>query len=134
MGILMSVDDDRIVRKLISDVFDAEGIEIVTARNPIEALEIASENEVDVAILDIDMPFMSGFELQLKLHEIDPFTKVIFLSSQMNRATLLRAMRGGACDFHKKPFIPDDLVESVLKQREQVIKFRKMGFKRRTTV
>jgi DNA-binding NtrC family response regulator len=126
MGIILSVDDDHIVLELLEDVFVKEGIEIIQADNSIDAIEIANEYTVDVAILDISLPHINGFELQQALHQLDAFTKVIFLSSQMNKNTLFRAIRGGAADFHQKPFIPDDLVRSVLQKQKEVIHFRNL--------
>ena len=120
MGLIMSVDDDKIIRNLIRDIFENEELKIVSASNSFEAMEIAISNPVEVAILDIDLPHMTGFELQQRLHEIDPSIKIIFLSSRMNRNTLLQAMRNGAVDFHKKPLIADELVKSVKKHLSPV--------------
>ena len=126
MGIIISVDDDPVVQDLLTEVFSEEDIKIYSINNAFEALEIASSHDVDVAILDISMPQMNGFEIQMALNQIDPYTKIIFLSTQMNKNTLLRAIRSGTSDFFAKPFVPKELIESVKSNQKKAIYFREL--------
>ncbi|MFP4460190.1 MAG: response regulator [Candidatus Zixiibacteriota bacterium] len=127
MGIILSVDDDHIILELLTELFTKVGLELITADNSIDAIEIANTRNVDVAILDISLPHIDGFELQQALRQLDPFTRIIFLSSQMNKKTMYRAMHAGAVDFHQKPFLHDELVKSVLKHQTQVQNYRKLS-------
>ena len=124
MGMILSVDDDQFVLGFIGELFKSAGIPIVLTSNAIEALEIASNFSVDVAILDVSLPQMNGFELQSALRQIDPFTRVIFLSSRMNKSDLLLALRYGAVDYLTKPIDKDILLKTVCDNQQLAQQFR----------
>lgn len=77
---------------------------ILMAGNGAEAMEIASRNPVDVAILDIRMPEMSGTELLGRLKAIDPDMEILMLTAYETIETARQALRLGACDYLNKPF------------------------------
>ena len=125
MGIVLSVDDDKMVLELVSEALSAD-YQLESIDNPIEAIELAQHSEVDVAILDISLPQMNGFELQRVLKKINPNIQTLFLSSEMNKSNLLTALRNGACDFLQKPVHIDELRNSVAKAIDQVRKLKQI--------
>lgn len=75
--------------------------------NPNEALEYAMQNQVELAVLDIEMPQMNGIELSKKLREINPDMAVIFLTAHEDFA--MEAIRNRATAYVLKPYSEEDL-------------------------
>ena len=90
-----------------------EDFRILSATNGPEALEIAAENTIDIAILDIRMPGMSGTEVLQKLKDIDPDIEVMMLTAYETIETARQALRLGACDYLNKPFDIPTIKKSV---------------------
>lgn len=102
---VLIVDDSALMRKLVADLLHAPEIEIVgTARDGVEALELAAKLRPDVITLDVEMPIMSGLEalpLLLATHKVP----VVMLSAltQEGAEVTLAALELGAVDFFPKP-------------------------------
>jgi response regulator RpfG family c-di-GMP phosphodiesterase len=93
-----------------------------------DALESVSKNRIDVALLDIRMPKMSGIELLKKIKKIEPDIQVLMVTGHATLDTAVEAMRFGAFDYIYKPFDKDKLEELVrvgMKRRKQRIKEKK---------
>lgn len=125
MGVVLSVDDDDFVLELLWDIFDKEDIELMQASNAIDAIEIACSEQVDVAILDVSMPHFNGLELQQILYQINPNTKIVFLSSENDNQARNDAIKSGAVAFYSKPFDRKDLVQTVKKCRNDMTLLRR---------
>ena len=82
---------------------------------PLEAIEYARMNRVELAILDIEMGNSSGLELCHTLQEINPATNVVFLTAYANHA--LDAWNTGASGFILKPLTPEGIKEQLKKLR-----------------
>jgi sigma-B regulation protein RsbU (phosphoserine phosphatase) len=102
---ILVVDDDPGVLRAVTRVLGS-GYALSTASSPSEALVRAVETAPDLAILDIRMPTMDGFELMQRLKEHQPDLDVIFITGSMSEpdAHLIRAIRQGAFYFTHKPF------------------------------
>lgn len=103
---VMIVDDSAVVRGLVSRWLEDEGIEIAAiAVDGAHALKKLAETDIDVCILDIEMPNMSGLEALPKLLAIRPELRVIMASTLSERGAevTLRALDLGAADYIPKP-------------------------------
>ena len=78
---ILIIDDDSNIRLLYKHELIQEGYNVVTAASADEALEQLAANEYQIAVLDIEMPDMSGLELLGKIREISPDTPVILNSA-----------------------------------------------------
>jgi serine phosphatase RsbU (regulator of sigma subunit) len=116
------VDDDpgvlRAVKRILGTTY-----EVASAPSPAEGLSAAAEFGPDLAILDIRMPGMDGFELMQRLKAERPDVDVIFITGSMTEpdAHLIRAIRQGAFYFIQKPFdreVLQTLVERCLELRQ----------------
>jgi len=110
---VLAVDDDGFMRVLLERAFTAAGIQVETFASASELL--ASEHLLApaVVLLDIQMPGMSGLELQRVLRERGVLLPVMFLAGSADIAVAVTAMRAGAVDFVEKPFVATDLVARV---------------------
>jgi sigma-B regulation protein RsbU (phosphoserine phosphatase) len=115
------VDDDPGVLRAVQRILGTQ-YELATAGSPAEALAAAADFAPDLAILDIRMPAMDGFELMQRLRAAQPDLDVIFITGSMTEpdAHLIRAIRQGAFYYIPKPFdreVLQTLVERCLELR-----------------
>lgn len=114
MNILV-VDDDREIVDSIGIFLSGEGYKVLKAYDGIEALDILSENEVHLMILDIMMPKLDGIKTLMKLRESRNIP-VILLSAKSEDADKILGLTAGADDYVTKPFNPSELVARVKSQ------------------
>ena len=108
MNILV-VDDDREIVDSIAIFLSGENYNVLKAYDGIEALDILSENEVHLMILDIMMPKLDGIKTLMKLRESRNIP-VIMLSAKSEDADKILGLTAGADDYVTKPFNPSELV------------------------
>ena len=100
---LLIVDDEAGPRHSLKVVFNKE-YNLLLAENGEQAIELARQNKVDAAILDIRMVGMSGIETLQELKKVEPGMEVIMLTAYESIDTVRQALRLGACDYLNKPF------------------------------
>jgi DNA-binding NarL/FixJ family response regulator len=112
---VLIVDDHPVVRKGLWSCLDSRpGLKVVgEATNGNEAIKQIAALEPDVVLMDISMPEMDGLEVTEKLHKDLPELKVLVLSVQSDRQTVLRIIRAGARGYVLKESSPDDLVKAI---------------------
>ena len=114
MNILV-VDDDREIVDSIGIFLSGDGYKVLKAYDGIEALDILSENEIHLMILDIMMPKLDGIKTLMKLRESRNIP-VILLSAKSEDADKILGLTAGADDYVTKPFNPSELVARVKSQ------------------
>jgi FixJ family two-component response regulator len=98
------LDDDSSIRRAIKQLLDAHGLMALTFEDAEDFLAHARDNPVLLAVLDVWMPRTSGLEVQARLNEVSPNTKVIVVTAREAPAIRAAAMEGGAFAFVLKPF------------------------------
>ena len=101
---ILVVDDEPEMTALLSRGLTEEGHEVVTAYDGVTALSIALAQAFDVAVLDVGLPGMSGFELCRRVKEHDPTIAVILLTARDAVDDRVRGLDSGADDYMIKPF------------------------------
>jgi DNA-binding response OmpR family regulator len=115
LGRVLVVDDDDVIRQLITVNLELEGFEVETAMDGQDCLDKVKDVRPDVVTLDIMMPRLDGWENAVKLRE-DPDTadvKVVLLSARAQEADVQRGSRIGVDAYLTKPFDPDELITVV---------------------
>lgn len=118
---VLIVDDDPNICKLLDFSLQHAGFSVLVAQDGDEGLALARDHAPDVAVLDIMMPSMHGYELCRRLRA-DPRTeriRILFLTARSQPIDEQEAMKAGADLFLSKPVIPDELVEHVQKLLRQ---------------
>lgn len=108
--LILIAEDDELILKTVEHKLLKEGHEVILTRNGKEAIEKLKEEEVDLAITDIMMPFASGIEILSAIRSVGKNTPVIMLSSMGQEEVVLNAFDLGASDFIVKPFSPNELM------------------------
>jgi CheY-like chemotaxis protein len=109
------VDDDDVIRQLITVNLELEGFDVTTAFDGQDCLDKVKDVKPDVVTLDIMMPRLDGWEAASRLRA-DPDTagiKVVLLSARAQEADLQRGTRIGVDAYLTKPFDPDELIATV---------------------
>lgn len=112
---VLLVEDEKMVRSLISQILESGGYTVIEAGDGVEALEICAQPEtsIDLLVTDIVMPRMSGRELAEKLTKTRPHLRVLFTSGYTGNNTLPSEIVDFKADFIAKPFAPDMIVSKV---------------------
>jgi CheY-like chemotaxis protein len=107
------VDDDESVRHAVHGVLRSVGLNAQTFTSAEEFLASGQPDEVGCLVTDVQMPGMTGLELQARLAEDNIHIPTIFITAYGNASMRAQAMRAGAVEFLGKPFDDDVLLESV---------------------
>jgi FixJ family two-component response regulator len=113
------VDDDAGVLKALSRLLRARGYEVQSFTSPQAFLENHDASIPGCAVLDVAMPDLDGLELQQALTAGGSQRPIIFLTSQGDIPTTVRAMRAGAIDFLTKPVRGADLMAAIARAAEE---------------
>ncbi len=109
---VLIVDDDESVRWVLKKALDKEGIETVLAKDAAEAFDRLREGGIEVVLMDIRMPGMSGFEALDAIQKSGDEGRtpaVIIMTAQATMQNAIEAMRRGAFDYITKPFDLDEV-------------------------
>lgn len=116
---VLVADDEPIIRGVLETLLKDNGYRPTAAVDGEEAVEYASTQEFEVALLDVGMPGISGLEVLEWLKCKSPDTIVIMVTAMADADTAIQAMRLGAYDYIIKPFNVDDVLMRVHKARER---------------
>ena len=112
---ILVVDDDREIVESIAIFLSGENYTVLKAYDGIQALDILSENDVHLMVLDIMMPKLDGIKTLMKLRESRNIP-VILLSAKSEDSDKILGLTAGADDYVTKPFNPSELVARVKSQ------------------
>jgi len=104
------VDDDHSMCRMLSRIIGAAGFEVEVFTSAEQLLDAGRLGDTGCLILDVDLPGMSGIELQQRLKESELRIPIIFISGQSDEQTRERALQAGASGFFKKPFSINSLL------------------------
>ncbi len=117
---VLVVDDDRIVLRAVSEILQREGYQVVAIDDAVEGLAASKDPTIDVAVLDIKMPNLSGLDLLKAVKQASPDVEVIMMTAFATVETAVAAVKAGAYDYLTKPFENiDDLSLTVCKAAER---------------
>lgn len=106
---ILLVDDEELILEVLQAYFEKEGWSCVCASNGIEALKKAKEHCLDMIILDLMLPDISGEEV-CRLIRKDSDVPILMLTAKSSEEDLINGMVIGADDYVKKPFSPREVV------------------------
>jgi FixJ family two-component response regulator len=118
------VDDDRLMREMLSSLFRSVGLRVRLFESAQELLQSELEDGPSCLVLDIRMPRQSGFDLQAELTKSNIGIPIIFLTGHGDVSTSVRAMKAGAVDFLTKPFHEQEMLDAVTAALERDQKWR----------
>ncbi len=103
MADILIIDDEKAIRKTLSEILSFEGYKLDEASDGEEGLKKFKEKNYDVVLCDIKMPKLDGIEFLQKAAETNPDVPIIMISGHGNIETAVEAVKKGAYDFISKP-------------------------------
>lgn len=115
MALILAVDDEEHIRRLLRFTLEREGFSVITAGEGLSALELARTHNPNLIILDVMLPGMDGLTFCQALRADQRFrdVPVIMLSARGGEADKVTGLETGADDYVTKPFSPRELVARV---------------------
>lgn len=107
---VLSAENDLMTALLIKNVLEKHGYEVHTAYDGTAAWKLFNEIEFDICLLDIMMPKLNGFELAIKIREINKQLPIIYLSGRCFSEDIITGLSIGADDYITKPVNLEELV------------------------
>ena len=119
---VLVADDDEDILQLVSFRLERAGYNVITASDGQKAIAAAREHQPDLAVLDVMMPGMNGYDVTraLRADEATAQIPVILLTARVQEADVSRGFEAGADDYLRKPFSPQELrsrVQAILARR-----------------
>ena len=120
--VVLAADDDEDILELVAFRLERSGYTVLRATDGEEALRLALEAKPDLAVLDVMMPKLDGFELTRRLRAEDATSRmpIILLTARSQDADVQAGFDAGADDYLRKPFSPQELrarVQAILGRR-----------------
>lgn len=119
---ILICDDEKDIVSALKIYLSAEGYDILTANDGVEALKILENNEVHLVLMDIMMPEMDGISTVVKLRETSN-VPVIFLTAKGEDTDKVLGLNLGADDYITKPFNPVEVIARVKSQLRRYMNF-----------
>ena len=110
---ILVVDDEKGLRELLQENLEDAGFVCFTASCGQDALEVFAAEEIDLAVVDVMLPGMSGVDLFTRIKEEYPRVAVLFLSAENRMDVAISQIKGGAMDYLVKPVEGTKLIEAV---------------------
>ena len=118
---ILIVDDEPMMTQSLEAVLGQREYSIETTNSSTNALNKLKEGDYDLAMLDVMMPEMGGFQIMDSLDRENMETMFIIMTGEASMESAIEAVRKGANDYIRKPFEPDELfirVDNILKQKQ----------------
>ncbi len=118
---ILIVDDDAVVAASVKAVLDRRAYEITVTNDALKGVEFLHQKQFDLAILDVMMPVMSGFQIMESVKDLNLDTMFIIMTGDTSMDSAIKAIRKGASDYIRKPFDADELmirVENAIRHKK----------------
>jgi DNA-binding NtrC family response regulator len=110
---VLLIDDEEAFLKAMARLLNRRGMIVYQARDGAEGLQLIEKEDVDVAVIDLKMPGLSGMEVLTKLKKMKPDVEAIILTGHATVESGVEGMRQGAADYLFKPQDPETLIRKI---------------------
>jgi DNA-binding NtrC family response regulator len=128
---ILIVEDEDLMRGILVDMLSDAGMRIIEAASGEQALELYAAESPALTITDIALGRMDGIELLTRIKQIDEEALVVMITAYSSVETAIAALRKGAYDYITKPFINEDILQTVHNALRQRDLFRENRYLRR---
>lgn len=107
---ILVVDDDKNTRRLLKAVLETEGYQVLTAENGIQALAVMDQEYIDLAVVDVMMPKMNGYEFTKTLRENRNNLPILMVSAKQLPQDKRQGFLAGTDDYMTKPIDEEEML------------------------
>ena len=126
---VLLIDDEQTLLEYLSKRLLREGFTVKATFSGEEAMEVATNDNFDVAVVDLKMPGIDGVETQKRLHEIQPFLQCIVLTGHGSIETALESGQKDAFQYLLKPIDYEVLVKTIKDAYEKKLELQNVKFR-----
>ncbi len=114
---ILAVDDEEVMRNAIKRILEHDGYKVILAEDAMAVAKVLDTVQLDLILLDINLPWVDGIELcsMLKRHPVLRNVPIVFLSGRRSKEDIERGFAAGADDYITKPFEIDNMSHVVSK-------------------
>lgn len=119
---ILLLEDDHALNETMKDFLEEESFNVDSVYDPYSAYDKAYKNHYDCYLLDVNLPYESGFDMLKKLRASGDTTPAMFITSRNDKDSLVEGFEVGADDYLKKPVDLDELycrIEALLRRRSR---------------
>src|SRR5882724_5435810 len=117
--IVFVVEDDALMRRALSNLFQSVGLQVEVFGAASEMLQSKLPDVASCLVLDVRLPGLSGLDFQTELAKANIDIPIVFMTGHGDIPMTVRAMKGGAVDFLTKPFRDQDMLDAVVRAIER---------------
>ena len=120
-GTVLVVDDEQVMREILEALLRQAGYSVRLAETGEQGIRIVDREPVDLAVVDVMLPDISGLKVLERIRQIDPELSVVMLTAFASVETAVAAIKCGAFDYVTKPFKNDEvlnLIANGIRQRQ----------------
>lgn len=128
---VLVVEDEELMRSILRKLLEEAGYEVVSADSGERALGLFAESEISITLTDIKMAGIDGIDLLDRIKSVDDSAMVVIMTAYSSVETAVAALRKGAYDYITKPFVNDNLLQTVKNAIEHRELFNENRFLRR---
>ncbi len=132
---ILLLEDDEILSQTLNELLEMQGYEVYLAKNGNMAMDFSFEMKFDLYLLDVNVPFLNGFDFLKELRDSGDETTAFFLTALRDIDSLSKGFQVGADDYIKKPFEFDELlvrINAKLKVNSNIIKYKNIEYNIKT--
>jgi len=132
---ILLLEDDEILSQTLNELLEIQGYEIYLAKDGNIALDFSFEHKFDLYLLDVNVPFLNGFDFLKELRDSGDETPAFFLTALRDIDSLSKGFQVGADDYIKKPFEFNELlvrIKAKLKVNLDVIVYKDLKYNIKT--
>ena len=132
---ILLLEDDEILSQTLNELLESQGYEVHLAKDGNIALDLSFEMKFDLYLLDVNVPFLNGFDFLKELRDSGDETTAFFLTALRDIESLSHGFQVGADDYIKKPFEFDELlvrINAKLKVNSNLIKYKNLEYNIKT--
>jgi PAS domain S-box-containing protein len=118
-GTILIVDDDQDLRMTLADILQVKGFAVVDASGGKTALQMLSQENPAVVLIDLRLPDMDGLELLQRIRQLSPGTECIVVTGYASQASAIRAVNLGAYSYVQKPYDVEQLLVTIRRAMER---------------
>ncbi len=123
---VLLMEDDQILAETLKELLESENFEVKLAKNGNKALNLSFEEKFDIYLLDVNVPFLNGFDFLKELRESGDETPAFFITALKDIESLSKGFQAGCDDYIKKPFDFEELIVRIkakLKAQNDILKY-----------